>query len=67
MLILQIEICTRLIHFGEKLLNSWDMREANTRTAGVYFQKNSEIVEVFNVEAPTNYYFESLVWSPDGQ
>ena len=53
--------------FGEKLLNSWDMREANTRTAGVYFQKNSEIVEVFNVEAPTNYYFESLVWSPDGQ
>ena len=26
----------------------------------------ANIIEVFNVEAPTNYYFESLRWSPDG-
>ena len=51
---------------GEKLLSSWEMREVNTRSFGVYYQKNSEIIEVFSAEAPTNYYFESLKWSPDG-
>ena len=51
---------------GERLLSSWDMREMSPRSAGIYYQKNSNIIEVFNVEAPTNYYFESLRWSPDG-
>jgi|TARA_B110000459_G_scaffold10508_2_gene10646 hypothetical protein len=51
---------------GEKLLTPWEMREVDTRTAGVYYQKNSEIIEVFKTEAPTSYYFESLIWSPDG-
>lgn len=51
---------------GEKLLSPWEMREVDTRTLGVYYQKNSEIIEVFSAEAPTNYYFESLRWSPDG-
>lgn len=51
---------------GEKLLNSWDMREMSARSAGIFYQKNSNIIEIFNVEAPTNYYFESLRWSPDG-
>lgn len=51
---------------GEKLLTPWEMREMDTRTVGVYYQKNSEIIEVFKTVAPTNYYFESLVWSTDG-
>lgn len=51
---------------GEKLLTPWEMREVDTRTLGVYYQKNSEIIEVFKTVAPTSYYFESLIWSPDG-
>jgi len=52
---------------GEKLLTPWEMRETSARTASIFYQKNSEIIEVFTTQAPTNYYFESLRWSPDGK
>ncbi len=52
---------------GERLLSRWDMQDTSARSAGIYYQKNSTIVEVFSIEAPTNYYFESVKWAQDGE
>ena len=52
---------------GEKLVDPYESSDYNSRTIGIYYQKGIEIVEVFKSKAPSNYYFHSLMWSPDGE
>ena len=52
--------------YGEKLIEPWETSDYNSRVVGVYYVDRIKTVEVFNSRAPSNYYFESLHWSPDG-
>ena len=52
--------------YGEKLIDPWEASDYNSRVVGVYYVDRIKTVEVFNSRAPSNYYFESLHWSPDG-
>ena len=52
--------------YGEKLIDPWETSDYNSRVIGVYYVDRIKTVEVFNSRAPSNYYFESLHWSPDG-
>ena len=52
--------------YGEKLIDPWESSDYNSRSIGIYYVSKTETLEVFNSRAPSNYYFESLHWSPDG-
>tara|TARA_Y100001970_G_C14090931_1_gene779993 strand:+ start:45 stop:803 length:759 start_codon:yes stop_codon:yes gene_type:complete len=52
--------------YGEKLIDPWESSDYNSRSIGIYYVTRTETLEVFNSRAPSNYYFESLHWSPDG-
>ena len=52
--------------FGEILIDAWQSSN-QTREVAIYYQLGSEIFEVFKSKAPTNYYFNTLKWSPDGE
>jgi len=52
--------------FGEILIDPWQTGN-QTREVAIYYQLGSEIIEVFKSKAPTNYYFNILKWSPDGE
>ncbi len=56
----------RMNVYGEKLIDPWETSDYNSRVVGVYYVDRIKTVEVFNSRAPSNYYFESLRWSPDG-
>ena len=56
----------RMNVYGEKLIDPWETSDYNSRVVGVYYVDRNKTVEVFNSRAPSNYYFESLHWSPDG-
>ncbi len=56
----------RMNVYGEKLIDPWETSDYNSRVVGVYYVDRIKTVEVFNSQAPSNYYFESLHWSPDG-
>ena len=56
----------RMNVYGEKLIDPWETSDYNNRVVGVYYVDRIKTVEVFNSRAPSNYYFESLHWSPDG-
>ena len=57
---------SRMNVYGEKLIDPWEASDYNSRVVGVYYVERIKTVEVFNSRAPSNYYFESLHWSPDG-
>ena len=52
--------------YGEKLIDPWEASDYNSRSIGISYVTRTETLEVFNSRAPSNYYFESLHWSPDG-
>ena len=52
--------------YGEKLIDPWETSDYNSRVIGIYYLNRTKTVEVFNSRAPSNYFFESLHWSPDG-
>ena len=52
--------------YGEKLIEPWETTDYNSRLIGVYYVNRIDTIEVYNSRAPSNYYFESLHWSPDG-
>jgi WD40 repeat protein len=52
--------------YGEKLIEPWDTSDYEARLIGIYYVNRTETIEVFSSKAPTNYYYESLHWSPDG-
>ena len=52
--------------YGEKLIDPWETSDYNSRVIGIYYLTRTKTVEVFNSKAPSNYFFESLHWSPDG-
>ena len=52
--------------YGEKLIDPWETSDYNSRVIGIYYLNRTKTVEVFNSKAPSNYFFESLHWSPDG-
>ena len=56
----------RMNVYGEKLIDPWETSDYNSQVVGVYYVDRIKTVEVFNSRAPSNYYFESLHWSPDG-
>ncbi len=56
----------RMNVYGEKLIDPWETSDYNSRFVGVYYVDKIKTVEVFYSRAPSNYYFESLHWSPDG-
>ena len=56
----------RINIYGEKLIDPWESSDYNSRSVGIYYVSRTETIEVFNSRAPSNYYFESLHWSPDG-
>mgnify|MGYP001313101174 CR=1 FL=1 len=56
----------RINVYGEKLIDPWDTSDYSSRVIGVYYTNRMENIEVFKSKAPTNYYFESLHWSPNG-
>jgi len=56
----------RMNVYGEKLIDPWETSDYNSRVVGVYYVDRIKTVEVFNSRAPSNYYFETLHWSPDG-
>ena len=56
----------RMNIYGEKLIDPWETSDYNSRVVGVYYVDRIKTVEVFNSRAPSNYYFETLHWSPDG-
>ena len=51
---------------GEILIDPWQS-SSQTREVAIYYQLGSEIIEVYKSKAPTNYYFNNLKWSPDGE
>ena len=53
--------------YGEVLIDSWRTIENTDRSVYIYFQKGSDTVEVFKSEAPSSYYFNSLIWSYDSE
>ena len=56
----------RMNVYGEKLIEPWETTDYNSRLIGVYYVNRIDTIEVYNSRAPSNYYFESLHWSPDG-
>ncbi len=56
----------RMNAYGEKLIEPWETTDFNSRLIGVYYVNRIDTIEVYNSRAPSNYYFESLHWSPDG-
>ena len=52
--------------YGEKLIDPWETSDYNSRVIGVYYVGRINNIEVFKSRAPSNYFFESLHWSPDG-
>ena len=56
----------RMNVYGEKLIEPWETTDYNSRLIGVYYVNRIDTIEVYNSKAPSNYYFESLHWSPDG-
>ena len=56
-----------LNEYGEVLIDSWRTAENTDRSVYIYFQKGSDAVEVFKSEAPSSYYFSSLIWSYDSE
>ena len=52
--------------YGEKLIDPWETSDYNSRVIGVYYVDRINNIEVFKSRAPSNYFFESLHWSPDG-
>ena len=56
----------RMNVYGEKLIDPWETSDYNSRVVGVYYVDRIKTVEVFNSRAPSNYFFDSLHWSPDG-
>ena len=56
----------RMNIYGEKLIDPWESSDYNSRSIGIYYVSKTETLKVFNSRAPSNYYFESLHWSPDG-
>lgn len=52
--------------YGEKLIEPWDTSDYGTRLIGIYYLNKTETIEVFSSKAPSNYYYQSLHWSPDG-
>lgn len=56
----------RMNVYGEKLIEPWETTDYNSRIIGVYYVNRIDTIEVYNSRAPSNYYFESLHWSPDG-
>ena len=52
--------------YGEKLIEPWDTSDYEPRLIGIYYVNRIETIEVFSSKAPTNYYYKSLHWSPDG-
>ena len=52
--------------YGDKLIDPWETSDYNSRVIGIYYLNRTKTVEVFNSKAPSNYFFESLHWSPDG-
>ena len=56
----------RMNVYGEKLIDPWETDDYNSRVIGVYYADRIKNIEVFNSRAPSNYYFESFHWSPDG-
>ena len=56
----------RMNVYGEKLIDPWETSDYNSRVVGVYYVNRIKTVEVFNSRAPSNYFFDSLHWSPDG-
>ena len=56
----------RMNIYGEKLIDPWETDGYNSRVIGVYYADRIKNIEVFNSRAPSNYYFESFHWSPDG-
>ncbi len=54
------------MYIGEKLIEPWETTDYNSRLIGVYYVNRIDTIEVYNSRAPSNYYFESLHWSPDG-
>ena len=53
--------------YGEVLIDSWRTIENTDRSVYIYFQKGIDTVEVFKSEAPSSYYFNSLIWSYDSE
>jgi hypothetical protein len=56
-----------LNEYGEVLIDSWRKVENTDRSVAIYYQKGSNTVEVFKSEAPSSYYFNSLIWSYDSE
>ena len=56
----------RMNVYGEKLIDPWETSDYNSRVIGVYYADRIKNIEVFSSRAPSNYYFESFHWSPDG-
>ena len=52
--------------FGEKLIDPWETSDYDSRVITIYYQTRYESIEVYRSKAPTNYRFESLKWSHDG-
>ncbi len=57
---------TNMNVYGEKLIDPWETTDYSSRVIGIYYVNRVETVEVFSSKAPSNYFFESLHWSPDG-
>lgn len=56
-----------LNEYGEVLIDSWRTMENTDRSVFIYYKKGSDTVEVFKSEAPSSYYFNSLIWSYDSE
>ena len=52
--------------YGEKLIDPWETSDYDSRVITIYYQTRYESIEVYRSKAPTNYRFESLKWSHDG-
>jgi len=53
--------------YNEVLIDTWRIVEDSDRSVNIYFRKGSETVEVFKSEAPSSYFFNSLIWSYDSE
>ena len=52
--------------YGEKLIDPWETSDYDSRVITIYYHTRYESIEVYRSKAPTNYRFESLKWSHDG-
>ena len=52
--------------YGEKLIDPWETSDYDSRVITIYYQTRYESIEAYRSKAPTNYRFESLKWSHDG-